>query len=240
MKPHDLSQHIGVKYNRITVTGEAPRTKKDREWSYVCECGNTGVTRPGHIINGNVKSCGCLHAETSRENGKKSTSLVGNTYSKTHGMYGTRPYRIWSGMKTRCNNSDVKEYPDYGGRGITYDPKWETFEGFWEDMQEGYSDDLTIDRNDTNGNYEKSNCSWECMSVQGHHRRKRKNSKSSFVGVSISSEGEITSSFCKDGVVQYFGPFSSEYEAAQAYDDAYESVYGIRNNKTDRTKNADN
>jgi len=232
MKAHDLNQHIGIKYNRITVTGEAPRTKKDREWSYVCECGNTGVTRPGHIINGLVKSCGCLHSEVSRENGKKSTSLLGNTYNKTHGMCGTRPYRIWVGMKTRCNNSEVREYPDYGGRGITYDPKWETFEGFWEDMAEGYSDELTIDRNDTNGNYEKSNCSWECMSVQGHHRRKRKGSQSTYVGVK-KRDGKFEACFCKNGDVQYLGYFNTEHEAAQAYDDAYEIVYGIRNNKTE-------
>ena len=155
---HKLEDHIGVQYNRIVITGEAPRTKKDKEWSYKCICGNIGQARAGHLINGNVKSCGCLHSEVSRENVKKASASPLCGSNGTHHMYGTRPYRIWVGMKTRCNNCKVREYPDYGGRGITYCEKWEYFEGFWEDMSEGYSDNLTIDRTDTNGNYEKTNC----------------------------------------------------------------------------------
>ena len=63
-------------------------------------------------------------------------------------------------MKNRCNNTKIKCYPNYGGRGISYDTKWETFDGFYEDMHETYSDNLTIDRIDVNGNYYKDNIQW--------------------------------------------------------------------------------
>ena len=230
---HKLEDHIGKQYNRITITGEAPHKGKEKQWSYACGCGNHSTAKPSHLINGGVKSCGCLKIETNRENLKQAllSPLIGKNC--THGMVGTRPYRIWASMKTRCNNEKVQEYPDYGGRGITYCEKWKTFGGFWEDMEEGYSDNLTIDRTNTNGNYEKSNCEWVDMSVQSHHRRKRKGSSTTCIGVFLKN-GKYEASFCKDSDVQYLGRFSTEHEAAQAYDDAYEIVYGVRNNKTER------
>lgn len=50
--------------------------------------------------------------------------------TRTHGDFGTRLYRIWAAMKRRCNNKNCPEYPRYGGAGISYDPNWETYEGF--------------------------------------------------------------------------------------------------------------
>lgn len=225
-KKYNIEELDGKTYNRITITGERKLPGKERQFSYSCLCGGTGFATPYHIISGTVKSCGCLHAESSAARGREQF--------KTHGMAGTRPHRIWTGMKTRCDNPNVTEYPDYGGRGITYCDKWKTFEGFWEDMADGYSESLTIDRTDTNGHYEKSNCLWETMSVQGHHRRKRKGSLCKYIGVKDRANGKFEASFCKDGVVQYLGRYDDEYSAAVAYDDAYEEVYGVRNNKTER------
>lgn len=101
------------------------------------------------------------------------TNLDGKKFSVNtkHGMWQTRQYRIWVNMRTRCTNPKANNYHNYGGRGITYDPKWETFEGFWEDMQEGYSDELTLDRIDNDGNYCKENCKWITMKEQQNNRR---------------------------------------------------------------------
>ena len=90
---------------------------------------------------------------------------------KGHGLVGTRPYHIWGNMKKRCNNPNSPDYPRYGGRGITYCEQWEKFEGFWEDMKEGYSDTLTLDRKDNNGNYSKDNCRWVELKKQQNNRR---------------------------------------------------------------------
>jgi len=80
-----------------------------------------------------------------------------NKDKKSHGMTGTRPYRIWGGMKHRCE--DITN-PRYGGRGINYPYSWKTFGGFWKDMEEGYSDEYEIDRIDVNLGYYKENCQW--------------------------------------------------------------------------------
>ncbi len=84
-----------------------------------------------------------------------------------HGMQSKRIYRTWRGMKTRCLNPGSINYRNYGGRGISVCEKWLRFEGFLEDMSEGYTDEMTIERIDVNGNYEKSNCKWIPKYLQG-------------------------------------------------------------------------
>ncbi len=104
------------------------------------------------------KYCGNI-VEKLKSNGLKQKSC-GCKKSYGHGMSYTRQNRIWSDMKSRCDNPKNNSYKWYGAKGITYDKKWETFEGFWEDMQVGYKDNLTIDRKDNTKNYCKDNCQW--------------------------------------------------------------------------------
>jgi hypothetical protein len=93
-------------------------------------------------------------------------------FTKTHGMSYTRIYGIWMGIKGRCNNPNSGDYHYYGGRGIAICERWEnSFEAFYSDMGENYRDNLTIDRINSNGNYEKDNCRWIPMSNQVFNRR---------------------------------------------------------------------
>lgn len=88
----------------------------------------------------------------------------------THGMFGTRTYRIWSGMKSRCLNPNATSYARYGANGIKVCEKWMKFEGFLKDMgkcPDGYS----IDRLDPRGDYEKANCRWATMFQQGSENK---------------------------------------------------------------------
>lgn len=64
-------------------------------------------------------------------------------------------------MKYRCNTPTHKLYHHYGGRGITYTKEWEEYENFyyWA-INNGYQDNLTLDRENNDGNYEPSNCRW--------------------------------------------------------------------------------
>jgi hypothetical protein len=83
-------------------------------------------------------------------------------------------YQCWSDMKQRCYNKRCRDWPNYGGRGISVCERWlEDFQNFLEDMgpkPEG----LTIDRVDVNGNYCKSNCRWLSREEQCRNRRERK------------------------------------------------------------------
>ena len=85
-------------------------------------------------------------------------------------MTKSKAYNSWRGMKERCDKSSNKKYKNYGGRGIIYDPKWKTFAGFWKDMKEGYSINLTLDRIDSNGNYCKENCRWANWEMQSNNK----------------------------------------------------------------------
>lgn len=92
-------------------------------------------------------------------------------YNSRHGMSDTRIYNIWEGMKKRCNNPHSIRYRNYGGRGITYDDRWERFENFYEDMKEGYEDHLTLDRKEIDGNYTKDNCRWATEKEQSYNKK---------------------------------------------------------------------
>jgi hypothetical protein len=84
-----------------------------------------------------------------------------------------RTYRIWAGMRWRCNSPDSKMYRYYGGRGIRICDRWNDFTAFLSDMGEA-PPNLSIDRIDNDGNYEPGNCRWATHSEQMRNRRKFK------------------------------------------------------------------
>lgn len=92
--------------------------------------------------------------------------------ARTHGMSGTTIYKKWASMKNRCKNPNEKKYYDYGGRGITYCKEWEDFEEFYDwAINNGYTDGLSLERIDVNGNYCPDNCKWITPKEQQQNKR---------------------------------------------------------------------
>lgn len=121
-----------------------------------CNCGTEKEIVMSSLINGRSTSCGCQLSE------------MAVRQFTTHNQSDSRLYSIYRGMKQRCYNKKHSSYPNYGARGIIICDEWmSSFENFYQwAMKHGYHHDLTIDRINTNGNYEPSNCQWLTLQEQ--------------------------------------------------------------------------
>lgn len=114
------------------------------------------------------QSCGCLFKEV-RSLGKSGLK---------HGLYGTKEYRAWQGMKRRCLYKSHKNYKHYGGRGIKVCPEWQNdFLAFYNHIGRAPGKEYTVDRIDNEGNYEPGNVRWATKSEQSKNQRKRRMSE---------------------------------------------------------------
>jgi hypothetical protein len=138
-----------------TILKEAERLNYKKRVVAQCECGVIKTIDYYSLKNGLTKSCGC----------DKKPNLK-------HSLSKSREYNSWNGMKIRCNNTNHKQYKDYGGRGITVCPEWlNSFEQFYKDMGPRPIG-KTLDRINNNKGYEPSNCKWSTYSEQAKNKRK--------------------------------------------------------------------
>jgi len=161
----------GMKFGRLTVIGFS-HMKNGSYWHCVCECGEKRIVQGVNLRIGKTKSCGC-----SLKDRQKLAAIGAKIANTKHGESKSRLYDIRIGMIQRCCNSNNPEYKYYGGRGITICNEWiESYEAFrkWA-LENGYTDNLSIDRIDSNGNYEPSNCRWADTKTQSMNKRNTRN-----------------------------------------------------------------
>jgi hypothetical protein len=160
---------VGDRFFRLVILEKYSKYEHSQNKTYVlcqCDCGNKTHQKLSSLKGGRIKSCGCLKAEKAAERcGKLSFK---NGRSNHH----YRLYRIWNGMRSRCKYSSMKQFKDYGGRGIRVCDEWDNFETFesWA-LSHGYAEGLSIDRIDPDGNYEPSNCRWATAKEQAQNTR---------------------------------------------------------------------
>lgn len=163
----------GQKFGRLKAIGidESKQTRKTY-WICECDCGNMISVRSDALKCGRTKSCGCYKQESDRKN-VTNVPAYKKYLEQGQKVGGTRLYSIWQGMKARCYNPNNTRYNSYGGRGIVICDEWkDDYMAFlkWA-MDNGYSDELTIDRKNVNGNYEPGNCQWATSAMQSNNRR---------------------------------------------------------------------
>lgn len=160
----------GERFGRLTITDRAPTKGGRTMWNYVCDCGSAGSTASYYLTTGGTTSCGCYHREVVGEIGKANA-----THGATRGRDRTPTYSSWRSMRERVLSETHHAQERYSGKGVEICDRWihgedglTGFECFLADMgprPKGHS----IDRIDTNGHYEPSNCRWATPALQARN-----------------------------------------------------------------------
>ena len=190
----------GQVFGKLTVVEQAGRDKlKKVLWRCKCECGNDTVVISGSLVTGNTTSCGCFLKETITK----------------HGGWKNASYNTWRAMMRRCYKPQDKDYPRYGGVGVTVCPQWHEYARFVADMGEPAGDE-TLDRRDAYGDYTPENCRWAGVQTQNRNVRVRLSSKTGVTGVSKTVSGSFMAKVTVGRQSFYSKCFATVQEAAAA------------------------
>lgn len=150
--------HIGRRFGalRLLSFSQRPSDQNRIYGLFECDCGTRKEFPLSRMLKGYRSHCGCLTDRGAH---------------RTHGMRGTAEYSSWQAMKGRCLDSGNKDYPRWGGRGITVCKEWiDSFEKFYRDVGPR-PPGTTLDRIDNRKGYEPGNVRWATAREQQRNRR---------------------------------------------------------------------
>jgi hypothetical protein len=170
-----------LRFGRLLVIGIAARdkwkisgTNSPAHWICICDCGRERIVNGDSLRRRVTNSCGCLHIDLLHK------TAGANSPSFKHGAAAngkeTPEYRAWMHAISRCTNTNVWNYKNYGGRGIKVARHFRGENGFKNFLAEvGYrpSPRHSLDRRDNNKGYQRGNLRWATPLEQVHNRGQR-------------------------------------------------------------------
>ena len=193
-----LIRDLGMRY----PTEKSGRKHRYSFGVYECQyCGKEFEAMTAHIKSGNTRSCGCQSG------------------GRIHGLSHNQFYKTWKSMMGRCYNLKNKHYQSYGGRGISVCIDWQDLANFVSWAESTYSEGMTMDRINNDGNYEPTNIRWSDKTTQALNKRTSKSNTSGFVGVSWhKTKNKWTANIGINNKLKHLGQFDSKEEAVLARD----------------------
>lgn len=207
---------VGLKINQLTYLekAEKPKHYKPNKRTYglfLCDCGNTKVLRCSDVLAGKQQTCGCFWISESYEFSLRNKKMV----------------ECYKAMIARCYNKNHPSYSNYGGRGIKVCDRWHSIANFFTDMERSHSDNLSLDREDVDGDYSPENCYWRDCSWQQYNRRKSPTNTSGKTGVSFSNKRGVWEDYIsKGGKKINLGRFKLFEDAVKAREQAELEYFG--------------
>lgn len=179
------STKTGTRFGRWVVIGATHNNRGHMSVLCRCDCGTERIVRISGLLNGTSQSCTCLRLE------RIAVAIT------THGQSLSAEYRAWRSAHDRCENSKIRNYQNYGGRGIKVCVRWRQFENFLEDMGLRPTSKHSLDRINVDGDYTPDNCKWSTRQEQNTNTRRSRY-------ITIGDKTQVAKEWVKElGVVSY-------------------------------------
>lgn len=161
---------LGERFGRrVVIARSANEPSGGATWLCRCDCGTETVVWASSLKRGKSTSCGCAQLDAVTK----------------HGYCRIPEFKVWESMVSRCRNPSIKNYANYGGRGIDICDRWLSFKNFIEDVGRRPSPTMSIERLENSGDYSPENCKWATPTDQARNKRKYKNNKTGVTGVTL-------------------------------------------------------